>query len=228
MVSILSKSLSSGANIGTHLPNSQGKPPYLICIQSILDHSPHTSQPTPSPTSPPVVVPTTVEPTKVIKSMACPANLCIHTLTQCPVIQNPTNNPTKNPSAGPSNPPTPRPSLRPSIKPTPKPTSGSNVCCTNRNLGYQTCDTNNWCNANANNCSTCGGVVMEVPLERNGCCTWVSIHAWIADYFFPLPYHSINFLKGGDCASWNPENNRGCQYKQSDCESDCGGTWQFF
>mmetsp|Transcript_12986 Transcript_12986/g.29885 ORF Transcript_12986/g.29885 Transcript_12986/m.29885 type:complete len:1475 (-) Transcript_12986:105-4529(-) len=141
-----------------------------------------TAKPTPSPTSPPVVVPTTVEPTK-----------------------NPTNNPTKNPSAGPSNPPTPRPSLRPSIKPTPKPTSGSNVCCTNRNLGYQTCDTNNWCNANANNCSTCGGVVMEVPLERNGCCTW-----------------------GGDCASWNPENNRGCQYKQSDCESDCGGTWQFF
>ena len=99
--------------------------------------------------------------------------------------QNPTNNPTRNPSTGPSNPPTPRPSLRPSIKPTPKPTSGGNVCCTNRNLGYQTCDTNNWCNASSNNCNTCGGVVMEVPLVRNGCCTWVSLHiAFIAESFF--------------------------------------------
>ena len=87
---------------------------------------------------------------------------------------------TKNPTNGPSNPPTPRPSLRPSVKPTPNPTSGSNVCCTNRNLGYQTCDTNNWCNASSNNCNTCGGVVMTVPLERNGCCTWVSIQWWLS------------------------------------------------
>ena len=46
---------------------------------------------------------------------------------------------------------------------------------------------------------------MAVPLKRDGCCTW-----------------------HGDCSDVNPNDNMDCQYKQSDCESDCGGTWQFF
>merc|ERR1712157_128700 len=34
-------------------------------------------------------------------------------------------------------------------------------------------------------------------------------------------------LEGNDCSSWIPENNPDCQYKQSDCENNCGGNWQF-
>jgi len=97
----------------------------------------------------------------------------------------------------------------PSLKPTPdlnlEPTPSGNTCCTNRSLGYQTCDTNLWCNQSESNCNTCGGVVTTVPLQRDGCCTW-----------------------HGDCSNVNPNDNMDCQYKQSDCESDCGGTWQFF
>jgi endoglucanase len=104
----------------------------------------------------------------------------------------------------PTSDPTKKPTKAPSAKPTP-PTTGGNTCCTNRNLGYQSCDTNSWCNQSESNCNTCGGIVMAVPLERDGCCTW-----------------------GGDCSSWNPDNNMGCQYMKNDCENDCGGTWQFF
>merc|ERR1712176_533833 len=69
------------------------------------------------------------------------------------------------------------------------------------------------CSENAECCSgtcgadgTCAAVVEEPPLDRDGCCSW----------------------EGKDCSSWIPENNPDCQYKQSDCENNCGGNWQLF
>jgi len=142
-----------------------------------------------------------------------------------PTTSSPTKSPTKNPTVQPTNPqgptvqPTPKPTNQPTThkptsqptaplptrSPTPKPTSGGTECCTDRNLGYQTCTTNAWCGANASNCSTCGGVIMSVPLKRTGCCHWGD----------------------GDCSGWDPSDNKGCQYMKSDCES-CNGTWQSF
>merc|ERR1711957_522923 len=85
-------------------------------------------------------------------------------------------------------------------------------CCTNRDLGYQTCDTNAWCAENPDRCDMCGGVVMSVPLARNGCCTYGD-EAWGG---------------GGDCSGRDTRFDMFCQYKQSDCEGSCGGTWQPF
>merc|ERR1711982_208471 len=109
-----------------------------------------------------------------------------------PTTSSPTKSPMKNPTAQPTNPqgptvqPTPKPTNQPTThkptsqpttplptrSPTPKPTSGGTECCTDRNLGYQTCTTNAWCGANASQCTTCGGVIMSVPLKRTGCCSW--------------------------------------------------------
>jgi len=142
-----------------------------------------------------------------------------------PTTSSPTKSPTKNPTSLPNNPgptvkPTPSPTNQPTARkptgqpttaqptpsPTPKPTSGGTVCCTDRNVGYQTCNTNAWCGANASQCNMCGGVIMSVPLERTGCCTW----------------------GGGDCSTQDPSNNMACQYMKSDCEGSCYGTWQSF
>ncbi|KAL7549595.1 hypothetical protein ACHAWF_012862 [Thalassiosira exigua] len=144
-----------------------------------------TNQPTPPPTSP-QNTPTTPPPTTAQPTTAPPT-------TAPPTTAQPTANPTPKPTGNPT-----------SIL-TPNPTSGGTVCCTNRNLGYQTCDTNTWCNESASNCGNCGGTIMAVPYQRTGCCTW-----------------------GGDCSGWNPNDNPGCQYKQADCEGDCWGTWQSF
>jgi len=68
------------------------------------------------------------------------------------------------------------------------------------------------CSNDAECCSgTCDAegtctAAQQQTLQRNGCCSW----------------------EGKDCSSWIPESNPDCQYKQSDCESNCGGNWQLF
>jgi len=98
--------------------------------------------------------------------------------------------------------PTPLPN-QPVAPPSPPPVGGGEVCCTDRNLGYQTCNSNSWCQESPGNCSNCGGVIMAVPLQRTGCCSW----------------------SGQDCSNFDPSSNFGCQMVESDCISDCGGTW---
>ncbi|KAL7541081.1 hypothetical protein ACHAXR_010610 [Thalassiosira sp. AJA248-18] len=176
---------------------------WAIVFTNDANHTPEFCRSS-GPTGPPPT-PATPNPTSIPTSNPTPSP------TDEPKNQ-PTNNPTKGPSKQPTSPPTvttpnptPPPSKNPTPNPTPNPTSGGTVCCTDRNLGYQECNSNSWCNINAGNCGTCGGTIMPVPYTRTGCCTW-----------------------GGDCSGWNPDNNKGCQYMQSDCESDCGGTWQSF
>merc|ERR1712157_598432 len=84
-------------------------------------------------------------------------------------------------------------------------------CSFNSRLAWTCITGGDGCSDDAECCSgTCGsdGTCMAVhqpTVSRNGCCSW----------------------EGKDCSSWNPENNPNCQYKQSDCENNCGGSWQF-
>merc|ERR1719356_1404311 len=84
-------------------------------------------------------------------------------------------------------------------------------CNFNSRLAWTCITGGDGCSDDAECCSgTCGsdGTCMAVhqpTVLRNGCCSW----------------------EGEDCSSWNPENNPNCQYKQSDCENNCGGSWQF-
>jgi len=177
-----------------------------------------TPNPTPAPTHEliptPTEAPVTSSPTGSGPTTADPTSSPSRKPSKKPTLQ-PTNNPTKAPTSqptpNPTNQPTaPNPTSQPTTSPpkpspTPSPNSGGTVCCTDRNLGYQTCTTNLWCEENANQCSMCGGVIMSVPLIRTGCCSWY-----------------------GECSGSDPTSNMGCQYMQSDCEGSCGGTWQLF
>jgi len=176
-----------------------------------------TENPTPAPTNLPTLKPTHAPTNELTPAPSEPPVTSRPTVTAYPTssptrspTKKPTSQPTKNPTKEPTAKPTPNPTSKPttsppSPSPTPNPTQGGTVCCTDRNTGYQTCNTNAWCAANESQCNTCGGVIMRVPHQRNGCCTW-----------------------GGDCSGWNPDNNKGCQYMQADCENSCGGTWQLF
>ena len=93
-------------------------------------------------------------------------------------------------------------------KPTPKPMSSiGSTCCYERNSGYQMCSASTWCNSNAANCVGCGGQFLSVSLVRSGCCKWSLLD---------------------NCLNVDPTTNRGCQYRQTDCTTDCGGIWQPF
>ena len=104
-----------------------------------------------------------------------------------------TNSPTKGPTNQPVTPnPTPLPTNQPVTPPTPPPVGGGEVCCAERNSGYQVCSTNPWCNENEMNCSNCNGIILstdEVPLIQSGCC----FDGW------------------NDCSNIDPSSNWGCQ-----------------
>lgn len=182
------------------------------CSNNIFTTSPPTTAlPTNAPTNPPspnpTAQPTTPKPTipspTPEPTTSKPSKNPTSQPSPEPSTAPPTVPPTSNPTSPPSNPPTPQPSSEPT---TAEPTSGGTLCCAQRHTGYQECMNGDWCNASASNCQNCSGKMMVVPLQRTGCCKWGS----------------------GDCSGWDPSNNPGCQYLQSDCESSCYGTWQPF
>lgn len=161
-----------------------------------------TPPPSPSPTqSPSTGKPTTSSPTVSPTTTSSPT---LEPTTAKPTTAQPTISPT---SPEPTSAPTPSPTSKPTANPTSKPTMDAVNCCANRNSGYQECDPNVWCQQSVENCSTCHGIFLMVPHQRTGCCTW-----------------NANM----DCSNWDPGNNPGCQYMQSDCEGDCYGIWKPF
>eukprot|EP00581_Thalassiosira_minuscula_P028458 CAMPEP_0183754816 /NCGR_PEP_ID=MMETSP0739-20130205/3731_1 /TAXON_ID=385413 /ORGANISM="Thalassiosira miniscula, Strain CCMP1093" /LENGTH=1540 /DNA_ID=CAMNT_0025991459 /DNA_START=38 /DNA_END=4660 /DNA_ORIENTATION=+ len=169
-----------------------------------------TKAPSDEPTLSPTKKPVTTSPTSSGPMTSDPTTSPTRNPTDEPSVQ-PTNSPTKSPSNKPTPEPTNEPTTaQPTKNPTPEPTNEPTtaqptVCCADRHTGYQVCNSNPWCSENAQNCGNCGGTIMSVPLERTGCCSW-----------------------GGDCSGYDPTNNYGCQYLQSDCEGSCWGTWHSF
>ena len=180
--------------------------------RSSSDPAPSTSSPSAKPTT--QITPSPTDPIVTDSPQATPGpSNPPQPMTPPPTVKATTLSPTSPPTIT-TNKPTSKPTSKPTITPTSKPTSkptakpvscGETVCCADRNTGYQSCNSNSWCNMRKSNCNACAGVMLTVPLTRTGCCSW-----------------------GGDCSSVNPNDNKGCQYMKSDCEGSCGGTWQSF
>jgi len=90
--------------------------------------------------------------------------------------------------------------------PTPNSSISGTVCCAGVDSGYQACKSDASCSVSPTNCSSCNGIMMRVPLQRSGCCSF----------------------GGQDCGNTDPTANPGCQYMQSDCEGSCAGSWRPF
>jgi len=88
----------------------------------------------------------------------------------------------------------------------------STGCNFNNRLAWTCIAGGDGCSNDTECCSgTCGAdgtctAVQQPTVQRHGCCSW----------------------EGKDCSNWIPDNNPDCQYKQSDCENNCGGNWQLF
>jgi len=200
--------------------------PPEFCISTSVPITP-TTKPTQSGVSP-TTKPTIIVPPPTSSPTNAPTNSPTNISTPKPT-PNPTSNLSASPSAKPTTKPTLMPSTKPTVKPTTKPTSkpttkptrkpsskpttsptskpvttGGSPCCADRNVGYQSCMTSDWCNMSSTNCGNCNGYYITVPLEITGCCKWWS---------------------GGDCSNVVHSSNPGCHYRKSDCEGSCGGTW---